>query len=176
MISDYDRPETIEETAELVTRVGGRGVPVQVDHHDPAQVRALADRLRSEVGTIHILVNDLWGAEKLKGAPAEWNTPIWDHDLERGLRILDAGLVTHLTTSHFLLPLLIGQPGGLPTAPAGFASSESPRYIGRAIAALAADPARARWNQASVTSAELAAEYGVTDLDGTRPDSWSDPS
>ena len=63
---------------------------------------------------------------------------------------------------------------GLPTAPGGFASSESPRYLGRGVAALAADPARARWNQGSVTSADLARVYGVTDLDGSRPDSWSD--
>jgi hypothetical protein len=57
-------------------------------------------------------------------------------------------------------------------SPPGFAVSESPRYVGRAVAALAADPRRARWNQRSVTSAELAAEYGFTDLDGSRPDVW----
>jgi NAD(P)-dependent dehydrogenase (short-subunit alcohol dehydrogenase family) len=57
-------------------------------------------------------------------------------------------------------------------APPGFAVSESPRYVGRAIAALAADPGRARWNQQSVSSAQLAAEYGFTDIDGSRPDVW----
>ena len=62
---------------------------------------------------------------------------------------------------------------GHPAAPPGFAYSESPRFVGRGIAALAADPGRARWNQRSVSSAELAAEYGVTDVDGTRPDSWA---
>jgi hypothetical protein len=62
---------------------------------------------------------------------------------------------------------------GLPTAPPAFASSETPRYVGRAVAALAADPERARWNQRSVTSAELAREYGVTDIDGTQPDGWA---
>jgi NAD(P)-dependent dehydrogenase (short-subunit alcohol dehydrogenase family) len=61
---------------------------------------------------------------------------------------------------------------GLPTAPTAFAESETPRYVGRAVAAVAADPARARWNQRSVTAAELAGEYGFTDLDGSRPDGW----
>lgn len=58
------------------------------------------------------------------------------------------------------------------TAPPDFALSESPRFVGRGVAALAADPDRARWNQRSVTVGELAAEYGFTDLDGSRPDSW----
>jgi NAD(P)-dependent dehydrogenase (short-subunit alcohol dehydrogenase family) len=69
------------------------------------------------------------------------------------------------------------------TAPPGFATSESPRYVGRAVAAMAADPGRARWNQASVTGGELADHYGFTDVDGSRPDAWrymrdaeSDPS
>jgi hypothetical protein len=62
---------------------------------------------------------------------------------------------------------------GYPAAPEGFASSESPRYAGRAVAALAADPNRARWNQQSVTSAQLAREYGFTDIDGSQPDSWA---
>jgi NAD(P)-dependent dehydrogenase (short-subunit alcohol dehydrogenase family) len=57
-------------------------------------------------------------------------------------------------------------------APLGFAVSESPRYVGRAVAALAADPGRERWNQQSVSSAQLAAEYGFTDIDGSRPDVW----
>ncbi|GCA97046.1 SDR family oxidoreductase [Mycolicibacterium sp. NCC-Tsukiji] len=254
--SDYDRPETIEETAELVTRLGGVGVAIPVDHLDPDQVQRLADRLRGEYGSIDVLVNDIWGAEKLKGAPPEWNTPIWDHDLDRGLRIMRLGIETHLITSHHLLPLLIekpggllvevtdgtteynadqyrisvfydlvkvavnrlafsqgheladhgstavaitpgwlrsemmldnwgvtantwrdalaqNRPGGLPTAPAAFASSESPRYLGRAVAALAADPDKTRWNQRSVTSADLARTYGFTDVGGSRPDSWN---
>jgi NAD(P)-dependent dehydrogenase (short-subunit alcohol dehydrogenase family) len=67
------------------------------------------------------------------------------------------------------------RPNGLPTAPAGFASSESPRFVGRAVAALAADPDRARWNQQSASSVELARHYGFTDVDGSQPDSWSLP-
>lgn len=255
--SDYDRPETIEETAELVTRLGGTGVAIQVDHLDPDQVRQLADRVRAEYGHIDVLVNNVWGAERLKGGPADWNTPIWEHDLDNGLRILHLGVETHLISSHHLLPLLIARPGGLlvemtdgtaeynasryrisvfydlakaavnrlafsqghelaphgatavavtpgwlrsemmldafrvteenwrealrpdradgaPTAPPGFASSESPRFVGRAVVALAADADRARWNQRSISAADLAREYGLTDLDGTRPDPWTD--
>jgi NAD(P)-dependent dehydrogenase (short-subunit alcohol dehydrogenase family) len=65
-------------------------------------------------------------------------------------------------------------PGEGPQAPPGFIHSESPRFVGRAVAAIAADPDRARWNQRSVTAGHLAAEYGFTDLDGTRPDAWRD--
>src|ERR1700755_558600 len=61
--SDYDRPETIEETAELVTSLGGVGIPIQVDHLDIAQVQGLADRIRDDHGAIDILVNDIWGAD-----------------------------------------------------------------------------------------------------------------
>jgi NAD(P)-dependent dehydrogenase (short-subunit alcohol dehydrogenase family) len=243
--SDYDRPETIEETAELVDSLGGRGVPVAVDHLDSRQVARLADRIRHEHGHVDVLVNDIWGGEKLKGGPPQWNKPIWEVDLEEGLRILRLAIDTHLITSHHLLPLLIDRPGGLlvevtdgtgeynashyrisvyydlakvavnrlafsqghelaphhatavaitpgwlrsemmleaygvteenwrtAPAPPGFALSESPRYVGRAVAALAADPERERWNQRSVTSGQLAAEYGFTDLDGSRPDVW----
>jgi len=104
--SDYDRPETIEETAELVTSLGGVGVPIVVDHLDTGQVAALAERIRSEYGRIDVLVNDIWGAERLKGGPRDWNTPLWKLDLQRGLRILRLGIETHLVTSHYLLPLL----------------------------------------------------------------------
>jgi NAD(P)-dependent dehydrogenase (short-subunit alcohol dehydrogenase family) len=253
--SDYDRPETIEETAELVTRLGGVGIAQQVDHLDAEQVRGLAAKVRAEHGQIDVLVNDIWGGEVLKGAPPTWNTPIWKHDLSDGLRILRLAIDTHLITSHFLLPLLIQKPGGLlvevtdgtaqynasnyrisvyydlakvavnrlafsqgdelaaqqamaiaitpgwlrsemmleafgvseqnwrdaldpnrqsgPVAPRGFEASETPRFVGRAVAALAADPARARWNQRSATAADLAREYGFTDLDGSQPDAWA---
>jgi NAD(P)-dependent dehydrogenase (short-subunit alcohol dehydrogenase family) len=246
--SDYERDETIEETAELVTQLGGTGIAVAVDHLDPDQVKALADRLRSDHGHIHVLVNDIWGAEVLKGGPAQWNTPIWELDLDDGLRILRLAIDTHLVTSHHLLPLLIAAPGGLVvevtdgttqynathyrlsvfydlakvavnrlaysqghelaphgatalaitpgwlrsemmldafgvseenwrdavgnSAPEGFAQSESPRYVGRAVAALASDSDHARWNQQSVTSGQLSHEYGFTDVDGSQPDIW----
>lgn len=252
--SDYDRPETIEETAELVSALGGIGIARVVDHLDPAQVRALAVDLRREHGRIDVLVNDIWGAEVLKGGPGDWETPVWRFDLDKGLRILRLAIDTHLITSHHLLPLLIERPGGLlvevtdgttaynathcrlsvfydlaktavnrlafsqghelrahgatavavtpgwmrseimldtfgvteatwresmhadrvggPTAKPDFELSESPRYVGRAVAALAADPGRQRWTQQSVSSGELAAVYGFRDVDGSRPDVW----
>ena len=80
--SDYDRPETIEETAELVTALGGTGIAVPVDHLDRRRCEALAERMRADHGHIDVLVNDIWGAEVLKGGPAEWDTPIWEHDLD----------------------------------------------------------------------------------------------
>jgi len=249
--SDYDRAETIEETAELVTGLGGTGVPIAVDHLDGEQVRRLAERILTEHGRIDVLVNDIWGGELLTGGPGGWDTSIWEHDLPAGLRMLRLAVDTHLITSHHLLPLLIRQPGGLlvevtdgtaeynesryrisvfydlakasvlrlafsqghelaphggtavaltpgwlrsemmlehfgvteqnwadavhraePSAPEDFLLSESPRYVGRAVAALAADPGRARWNQQSLNSGQLAREYGFTDIDGSRPDIW----
>src|ERR687892_379282 len=65
--SDYDRAETIEETAALVTALGGNGIPFVVDHLDSGQVRRLANQIRTTHGYIDILVNDIWGAEQLKG-------------------------------------------------------------------------------------------------------------
>jgi NAD(P)-dependent dehydrogenase (short-subunit alcohol dehydrogenase family) len=111
--SDYRRHETIEETADLVTSLGGHRVAIPVDHLVPADVSALAERIRGEFGSIDLLVNDIWGGELLKGGPSEWNTPIWKHDLEKGLRLLRLAIDTHLITSKYLLPLLIHKPGGL---------------------------------------------------------------
>jgi NAD(P)-dependent dehydrogenase (short-subunit alcohol dehydrogenase family) len=241
--SEYDRPETIEETAELVDGAGGTGIAVAVDHLEPEQVKALVERIDSEQGRLDVLVNDIWGAEKM----AEWNTPIWEHDLATGLRMLRLAIETHLITSHFALPLLIRAPGGLVVEmtdgtreynaehyrlsvfydlaktsvarlafsqgeelakhgcaavaltpgwlrsemmleiygvtednwreatrgnPHFTAISESPRFVGRAVAALAADPDVASKNGGSFSSGELAREYGFTDVDGSQPDCW----
>jgi NAD(P)-dependent dehydrogenase (short-subunit alcohol dehydrogenase family) len=240
--SEIDRPETIEETAQLVTAAGGEGIAVAVDHLDSAQVRGLVERIDSEHGRLDVLVNDIWGAEHL----FEWSTPVWEHDLDNGLRLLRLAIDTHLITSHHALPLLVRRPGGLVvevtdgtaaynadhyrvsmyydlaktsvirmawglaqelgphqcTAVAltpgwmrseamlehhgvtehnwrdatqrtpHFCISESPRYVGRAVAALAADPDAARWNGQSLSSGQLAQVYDFTDLDGTRPDCW----
>ncbi len=241
--SEYDRPETVEETAELVTEAGGTGVAVAVDHLEPTQVEALARRIDDELGRLDVLVNDIWGGELL----FEWNKPLWEHDLAKGLRLLRLAIDTHLITSHFALPLLTREPGGLVVemtdgtreynethyristfydlakssvirlayaqsvelAPHGctavaltpgwlrsemmleiygvtednwqdgaavnphFAAiSESPRFVGRAVAALAADPDVRRRNGGSFSSGELAREYGFTDVDGSRPDCW----
>ena len=111
--SEYARPETIEETAELVTALGGRGIAIQVDHLISDEVRDLVARIRAEQGRLDILVNDIWGGETLKGGPPEWNKPIWKNDLEKGLRILRLQIDTHLITAHHALPLMIESPGGL---------------------------------------------------------------
>jgi NAD(P)-dependent dehydrogenase (short-subunit alcohol dehydrogenase family) len=240
--SEYQRAETIEETAELVTALGGRGIAVPTDHLVPGQVQALVERIRRDEGRLDILVNDIWGGEKL----FEWNKPVWEHGLDNGLRLLRLGIDTHLITAHFALPLLIAHPGGLlvevtdgtadynathyrlspfydlaktavnrmawahakDLAPHGatsvsltpgwmrsemmleafgvreenwrdaltaqphFVISETPRFVGRAVAALAADPDRARWNGQSLSSGGLAQVYGFTDIDGSRPDAW----
>ena len=240
--SEYDRPETIEETAELVTEAGGTGIAVPTDHLQPEQVKALVERIDADHGRLDLLVNDVWGGEKL----FEWDTPVWEHDLANGLRLVRLAIETHLITSHFALPLLIRNPGGLVVemtdgtaeynaavyrinafydlaknavirlayaqskdlAPHGgtavaltpgwlrsemmleafgvteanwrdateriphFGISETPRYVGRAVAALAADPDKARHAGASLSSGGLAREYGFTDLDGSRPDAW----
>lgn len=240
--SEYNRPETIEETAELVNQAGGQGIAVQVDHLDPAQVKTLVERIEREQGRLDVLVNDIWGGEFL----VEWHKPVWEHSLEQGLRLLRLAIDTHIITSHFVLPLLIKQVGGLvvevtdgtadynnshyrlslfydlakssvirmawalaqelrphqgtavaltpgwlrsemmldiygvreenwrdaTTTQPHFVISETPRYVGRAVAALAADPAVARWSGLSLSSGQLAQAYGFTDLDGSQPDAW----
>lgn len=246
-VSEVGRPqETIEETAELVTAAGGNGIPVPTDHLDQEQVRALTERIDDTHGRLDVLVNDVWGADHLITVPDDFGRPMWDLDLDAGLRMLRLGVETHLITSHHLLPLLIRRPGGLLVevtdgtaeinsayrdhlfydlakyAPIRmalglaeeltghgatavsltpgflrseamldthfevteenwrdgieqnrhFAISESPAYVGRAVAALAADPDVARWNGQSLSSGQLARVYGFTDTDGTQPDAW----
>jgi NAD(P)-dependent dehydrogenase (short-subunit alcohol dehydrogenase family) len=239
--SEMNRPETIEETAELVDKAGGCGIAVEVDHLVPEQVRELVRRIEAEQAALHVLVNDIWGATKM-----EWGKTVWESDLDYGLRTLRLGVDTHAITSHFALPLLIRQPGGLvvevtdgtaeynaetyrvsffydlakaavlrmafalahelekhrATAVAltpgwlrsehmleaygvteanwqdatsrspHFAISESPAFVGRAVAALAQDPDVSRWNGKSLSSGQLAKVYGFTDMDGSQPDAW----
>ncbi|ELR71170.1 3-oxoacyl-[acyl-carrier protein] reductase [Fulvivirga imtechensis AK7] len=107
--SEYNRPETIEETAELVTQAGGRGIAVQVDHLEADQVKALVTKIEKEQGRLDILVNDIWGSEHLM----EWNVPVWEHSLEKGFRMLRLAIDTHIITSHHALPLLMQNKGGL---------------------------------------------------------------
>ena len=240
--SEVDRPETIEKTAELVTEAGGEGIAVPTDHLEPAQVAALVERIDADHGRLDVLVNDIWGSEHL----FEWDKPVWEHDLQRGLRLLRLAVESHLVTSHHALRLLVRNPGGLVVEmtdgtaeynadhsricafydlakisvirlawaqaqelkPHGgvavaltpgwlrsegmldiygvrednwrdalervphFCISESPRFVGRAVAALAGDPDAARWSGQSLSSGGLAQVYGFTDLDGTRPDCW----
>jgi NAD(P)-dependent dehydrogenase (short-subunit alcohol dehydrogenase family) len=106
--SEMNRPETIEETAGLVDDAGGRGIAVPVDHLVPEQVAALVQRIDDEQGALHVLVNDIWGATTM-----EWDKTVWESTLDIGLRLLRLGVDTHAITSHFALPLLIRQPGGL---------------------------------------------------------------
>src|SRR3712207_3593192 len=107
--SEYDRPETIEETAALVDQAGGQGIPVRLDHLEPDEVRDLVRRIDGEQARLDVLVNDVWGGERL----IEWNVPVWEHSLEGGLRMLRLAIDTHVITSHFALPLLIENEGGL---------------------------------------------------------------
>ncbi|WP_089012306.1 SDR family oxidoreductase [Micromonospora inositola] len=107
--SEMDRPETIEETAELVTAAGGAGIAVPVDHLDPDQVRRLVERIDAEQGRLDVLVNDIWGADPL----ITWEKPVWEQPLDAGFRTLRLAVDTHIITSHFALPLLIRHPGGL---------------------------------------------------------------
>src|SRR4051812_44676213 len=107
--SEIDRPETIEETAELGTAAGGEGIAAAGDHLDPRPGAALVERIDAGYGRLDVLVNDIWGAEHL----FEWNKPLWEHDLDRGLRLLRLAIDTHLITSHHALPLLVRRPGGL---------------------------------------------------------------
>jgi NAD(P)-dependent dehydrogenase (short-subunit alcohol dehydrogenase family) len=106
--SEMNRPETIEETAALVDRAGGRGIPVEVDHLVPEEVRALVARIEAEQGALHLLVNDIWGATVM-----EWGKTVWESSLEVGLGALRSAIDTHAITSHFALPLLLRTRGGL---------------------------------------------------------------
>jgi NAD(P)-dependent dehydrogenase (short-subunit alcohol dehydrogenase family) len=228
--SPMDRPETIEETAALVDRAGGKGIPVRVDHHDPRQV----ERLASRIDRLDVLVNGVWGGDPL----TDWSHPLWEQDLETGLRLLRNAVETHIITSHALIPKLIANQSGLVvevtdgntaryrgsffydlakhsviriaqaqahelrphrvaavaltpgflrseavlehfgttedawrgTTDPHFARSESPAYLGRAVAALARDPDILDKTGRALDTASLAREYGFTDADGTRPD------
>lgn len=241
-ISEYGRPETIEETADLVNNLGGIGIAVQVDHLIHEQVQSLIEKIEKEHGKLDILVNDIWGSEYL----VDGNTKVWEHSLKKGLRMLRLAIDTHLITSHYALPLLIKNEGGLVIEMTDgtkeynnenyrlpmfydlakssviriaeglaheleqhhctavsltpgwmrseimldhygvkeenwrnatekephFVISETPRYVGRAVAALAGDPEVSRWNGQSMSSGKLAQVYGFTDLDGSQPDCW----
>lgn len=241
--SEYDRDETIEETAELVCRAGGKGIAVQVDHLDPSQVEKLSTRISSEHDRLDILVNDVWGGE----GKTEWDVPIWEQSLEKGLHVLRNSTESHIITDHYLLPLLIRHEGGvlfevsdgtleynlqhyrcnclfydlakitinrlawdlshelsphkctaigitsgwlrsemmldgynvteenwreaLKIDPS-FSKSETPHFIGRAIAYLSADPNVHRFNGHSLTSFDASKIYGFMDVDGSQPDGW----
>ena len=224
-----DRPETIHETAEIVTARGGKGIPVRVDHTVPSEVA----RLFEQVGELDILVNDIWGGDDL----VEWGKRLWETKLEDGLTLIDRAIKTHIITSYYALPRI--RTGGLVveitdgdgyfyrghffydlvkttvirmafelsqelmgrgiTALAvtpgflrsewmldhfgvteetwrdaaekvpSFIASETPLFVGRGVAALAADPNVGAKNGRVFASWDLGDEYGLTDADGSRP-------
>lgn len=245
--SEIDRPETIEDTGDLIVAAGGSGTPLVVDHEDPARVDELVARIESEHGRLDVLVNDIFGGDRY----AEFDKPVWEHDLAGGLRMLRMGVDTHLITAHHALPLMMrsatpGSPGLLiemtdgtfeanrefrqgvglyydlvkanvqrivvalthelrdqPITPLavtpgwirseamlehfgvteatwrdaldrvpGFGISETPTYVARGVAAMAADPGHGRHAGRSLSSHDLAAAYDVTDVDGSQPDCW----
>ena len=241
--SEIDRSETIEETGDLIESAGGSGTALVVDHESPDAVRSLVDRIRREHGRLDVLVNDVFGGDRY----AQFDKPLWEHDLAGGLRMLRMGVDTHLITAHFGIPLMLEGNGGLlvevtdgtnefnaafregvgfyydlvkanvsrivlglthelrdhPVTVVGvtpgwlrsesmldhfgvteatwrdaldkvpgFAISESPTYVARGLAALAADPDPARFAGRVLTSRDLSDEYAVTDVDGSRPDAW----
>ena len=107
--SDMDRPETIDETGDLIAATGGDGCAVRVDHLDPQEVRGLVDRIRREQGRLDVLVNDIFGGDRY----AQWETPLWKHDLDGGLRMLRMGIDTHIITATLALPLILDTGDGL---------------------------------------------------------------
>src|ERR1700732_4560752 len=102
------RPETIEETAELVTSAGGRGIPVRVDHTDPAQVKKLVALIKRRHHRLDILVNDIWGGDAL----TEFGKPFWLANLDNGLRMLKQAIHSHIMMSHFAVPVMFGRGKG----------------------------------------------------------------
>ncbi|RCW44372.1 SDR family oxidoreductase [Paenibacillus prosopidis] len=108
--SDLNRTETIEETAELVTSLGGVGIPVRVDHTVEEDVKSLFKRVnREQNGRLDVLVNNIWGGEKL----TEWDTPFWEHSLRNGLIIQERAVKAHLITSYFGAPMMVKRKEGL---------------------------------------------------------------
>ncbi|TBL78720.1 SDR family oxidoreductase [Paenibacillus thalictri] len=239
-LSDMKRPETIEETAELITSRGGVGIPVQVDHTSEEQVQALFERIKLEQGgRLDLLVNDVWGGDGL----TVWGQKFWEHSLGDGLLIQRRAVHSHMITSYYAAPLMVARGQGLIieitdgtnydyrgnlyyslakvsaihlaeamaadlkehgiTALAltpgflrsesmlelfgvteenwqegaakepHFIASETPYFVGRAVAALAADPNIAAKVGTVCSSWDLSREYGFKDADGRSPH-WGD--
>ena len=239
LASGSDRPETIDQTAELVTAAGGKGIAVRCDHTVDSEVRAVVERIRGDCGRLDVLVNDVWGGDAL----TEFGKTFWQVNLANGRKLIDQAIWSHILTSHHAAPLMFDRgdrgtgliveitdgdfygyrgnifydlvkstvirlafiqarelrrqdvaavavtPGflrsefmldnfgvtedtwreGVKQDP-NFIASESPRYVGRAVAALAADPNVKTKSGKVFASWTLAREYGFTDADGSRPD------
>lgn len=230
-----NRPETIEETAEMVTARGGVGIHAQVDHTIDDQVKNFFARVKAEQGRLDVLVNDVWGGDEL----TEFGKPFWEVSLQKGRVMLERAVFSHIITSHYAAPLLMETRQGLIveitdgdffgyrgnifydlvktsvirlafamawelrkrniTAVAltpGFLrseavldhygvtqanwqegvkkepnliASETPFFVGRAVAALASDPQVSKKSGRVFSSWDLASEYGFTDVDGQQP-------
>ncbi len=229
------RPETIEETADMVIARGGVGIPVQVDHTVEDQVKRLLERVKAEQGRLDVLVNDVWGGDEL----TEFGKAFWQVSLPKGRVMLERAVFSHIITSHYAAPLMIERGQGLiveitdgdffsyrgnifydlvktsvirlafamarelrkrnitslaltpgflrseamlerfgvteenwqegAKKDPNFMASETPCYVGRAVAALAADPAVSKKSGRVFSSWDLAVEYGFTDMDGRQP-------
>jgi len=243
------RPETIEQTADLVTAAGGKGIAVRVDHTEPDEVKKLVAGIKRRHKGLDILVNDIWGGDAL----TQFGKRFWTANLDNGLLMLKQAVHSHIITSHFAVPLMLGRPGAIiveitdgdtfhyrgnlfydlvkisvirlafamsrelrkqgivslaltpgflrseavlehfgvtetnwkdavKKTPPGrakrvvhddrpdFLQSETPRYVGRAIVALATDPKVGEKSGRVFSSWGLSREYKFTDVDGTRPD------
>jgi NAD(P)-dependent dehydrogenase (short-subunit alcohol dehydrogenase family) len=234
--STYGRPETIEETADMINEAGGVGIHVRVDHTDEAQVRALFARVDQEHGRLDVLVNNVAGSDMRM---AGW-TPTWETDLKDGVAVHENAVLSHVITAKHAAPLMIKKKRGLVVEvtefdllfcggnilaqlvkfslkglavmlaeelrphrvaavaitpgylrsefmlehfkvteenwrdgakkDVNFLESESPLFVGRAVAALAADRKVFERTGVLLSSYGLAREYGFTDYDGRRPD------
>ena len=230
-------PGSIDDTAEEVTRQGGRGIAVQCDHTREDEVAALFDRVDREQGRLDLLVNNAWGGhESFNGV---FEAPFWEHPLSNWDTMFDRGVRNHLVASRCAAPMLVRQKKGLIVTttfwdrgrylhgslfydlakasmtrlafgmahelkPHGVASvavspgwmrtefvlaghktdeahwqekpelarTESPRYLGRAVAALAADPAVMDKTGEVLRVADLARAYGFTDIDGRQVEAF----
>lgn len=234
--SPYNRPETIDETAALITAAGGKAIAVRVDHTVEADVEALVTRIVKAHGRIDVLVNSIAGEEPLMG---QWGS-FWQVNVEHADQVFRQALVSHIITAKHVAPHMIKRRrglivevtesdilggGGNPLAwsvklaikglalnmaselhahnvtavaitpgflrseamldglgvteanwrdagakDSNFLESESPLYVGRAVAALAQDSNMLARTGQLWSSWELGREYGFTDVDGRRPD------
>lgn len=101
--SEIDRPETIDETGEMMRAAGGAGAALRVDHLEPDEVAGLVARIGAEQGKLDILVNDIFGGDRYM----QWDRKLWEHDLAGGLRMLRMGIDTHLVTASKAMPLML---------------------------------------------------------------------
>ncbi|MCR6476805.1 SDR family oxidoreductase [Variovorax sp. ZS18.2.2] len=230
-------PGSIDDTADEVTRMGGRGIAVRCDHTREEDVKALFAQVEREAGRIDLLVNNAWGGhETFNGV---FDAPFWEHPLANWDSMFDRGVRNHLVASRSAAPLMVRAKRGLIVTttfwdrghymkgnlfydlakasmtrlafgmaeelkPHGAASlavspgwmrtefvlaghktdeahwqerpalarTESPRYLGRAVAALAGDPQVMKKTGAVLRVADLAREYGFTDIDGRQPEAF----